>query len=100
MTSEAVVTEASYLLDFSSEAQASLMHLLASGRIRVEHLTPKDRPRIAELMLRYAKLPMDYADATLVVLAERLVAKRVFTLDRKDFGLYTVGKRHFELIPG
>ena len=100
VTSEAVVTEASYLLDFSSEAQASLMHLLASGRIRVEHLTPKDRPRIAELMLRYAKLPMDYADATLVVLAERLVAKRVFTLDRKDFGLYTVGKRHFELIPG
>ena len=80
VTTEAVVTEAAYLLDFSIQSQAALLELLASGRPRVEALSPRDRLRAAELLGKYADLPMDYADATLVVLAERLRARRVFTL--------------------
>jgi predicted nucleic acid-binding protein len=41
---------------------------------------------------------MDYADATLVLLAERLDTMRVFTLDRRDFGVYRVGRRRFETV--
>jgi len=99
VTTEAVVTEAEYLLDFSVEAQAALMHVLASGRPRVESIDVADRPRIAELMHRYADLPMDYADATLVRLAERLGTSKVFTLDRRDFGIYRAGRRRFDLMP-
>jgi len=98
VTTEAVVTEAEYLLDFSSEAQAALMHVLASGRPRVEAIAATDRKRLAELMGRYADLPMDYADATLVLVAERLGAMRVFTLDRRDFGVYRVGRKRFEIV--
>jgi hypothetical protein len=98
VTTEAVVTEAEYLLDFSSEAQAALMHVLASGRPRVEAIAATDRKRLAELMGRYADLPMDYADATLVLVAERLGATRVFTLDRRDFGVYRVGRKRFEIV--
>jgi predicted nucleic acid-binding protein len=44
---------------------------------------------------------MDYADATLVVLAEELGTNRVFTTDRRDFGVYRVrGRRRFEIVPG
>jgi predicted nucleic acid-binding protein len=100
VTTEAVITEASYLLDFSIEAQAGLQHLLSSGRPRVEPVTKADRPRLAELLDKYRDLPMDYADATLVVLAERLGCARVFTLDRRDFGVYRVGRKRFELVPG
>ena len=96
-TTEAVVTEAEYLLDFSSKAQVALMHLLASGRPRVETIATSERPRIEQLMSRYQTLPMDYADATLVLLAERMGTMRVFTLDRRDFGVYRVGKRRFEI---
>lgn len=99
VTTEAVVTEASYLLDFSVEAQAGLQSLLGSGRPRIEHVGVEERVRVAELILRYASLPMDYADATLVVLAERLQAMRVFTLDRRDFSIYRVGRKRFEIIP-
>lgn len=50
-------------------------------------------------MARFADLPMDFADATLVLLAEHLNTTWVFTLDRRDFGLYRVGRRAFRLIP-
>jgi len=42
---------------------------------------------------------MDFADATGVVMAERLGTNRVFTLDRRDFAAYRVGRRVFRIIP-
>lgn len=50
-------------------------------------------------MEKYADLPMDYADATLVLLAERLGVFDVLTLDRRGFTVYrsTQGK-HFTLV--
>ena len=97
VTTEAAVTEASCLLDFSAEAQAALQSLLAAGRPRVEGPLVSERERIAELIRKYRDLPMDYADATLVVLAERLRTRRVFTLDRRDFSVYRVRGKRFEI---
>jgi predicted nucleic acid-binding protein len=99
VTTEAVITEVSFLLDFSTRAQSGLQRLLGLGRPRVEPILLPERPRISELLEKYADLPMDYADATLVVLAERLDCPRVFTLDRRDFGVYRLGRRKFELYP-
>lgn len=51
-------------------------------------------------MEKYADRPMDYADATLVALAEELNADQVFTLDREDFSIYRLqGKRPFRILP-
>lgn len=99
VTTEAVVTEALYLLAFSTRAQRALLEFLASGQPRVEPLGPADWKDAAKLMAKYADLPMDYADATLVVLAERLETSRVFTLDRKDFAVYRVRRRRFVVLP-
>jgi predicted nucleic acid-binding protein len=44
-------------------------------------------PRVMELMERYANVPMSFADACLVALAESTPAARLFTLDR-DFLIY------------
>jgi predicted nucleic acid-binding protein len=44
---------------------------------------------------------MDYADATLVVLAEELDTNQVFTTDRRGFAAYRIkGRRRFEVLPG
>jgi predicted nucleic acid-binding protein len=44
---------------------------------------------------------MDYADSSLVVLAEALGTNLVLTTDRRDFGVYRIrGKRRFEILPG
>ncbi len=44
--------------------------------------------RCKDVMNRYADLPADYADATLVSLADDLDIHVVLTLDRRDFSVY------------
>ncbi|PYQ06663.1 MAG: PA-phosphatase [Acidobacteria bacterium] len=69
---------------------------------------PRRRPatrtslrRSRELVSQYSDLPMDYADATLVALAEELSTSLVFTTDRRDFAVYRIkGRRRFEIVPG
>lgn len=41
-----------------------------------------------ELMIKYLYLPMDLADASLVVLAETIKENRILTTDRRDFSVY------------
>ncbi len=56
--------------------------------------------RCRVLMETYADQPMDYADATLVVLAEELGTEHVFTTDRRDFEVYRFGRdRPFRIVP-
>jgi predicted nucleic acid-binding protein len=44
--------------------------------------------QVPALMKKYANLPMDLADASLVLLAEHLGHGRVLTTDTRDFGTY------------
>jgi hypothetical protein len=99
VTSLAVVTEALYLLGFTIKAQRSLLTLLSAGAVEIADFPSSDLSRASALMERYADLPMDFADATVVVLAERLNTRTVFTLDRRDFGVYRLGRQGFKIVP-
>lgn len=93
-----VVTEAMRLLAFSRKAQDGLAELVE----RAVDVVPMDRadlPRIRTLMDKYANLPLDFADAGLVRVAERLRIATIFTIDR-DFTI--VRPRHvkrFRIVP-
>ncbi len=50
-------------------------------------------PRIAELLVKYADRPMDFADASLVWAAEQSGAREVLTTD-KDFSIYRTRTLH------
>lgn len=51
-------------------------------------------------MEKYQDLPMDYADATQVALAEESQSENVFTLDRRGFSTYRLhGRKAFRLAP-
>lgn len=50
-------------------------------------LTPDDLARVIEVMEKYADLPADFADATLVAIADRLGATEVVSFD-SDFDVY------------
>jgi len=100
VTSLAVVTEAAYLLAFSSRAQCALLSFVAAGGVDLAEFGAAEVSRCAALMQRYEGLPMDFADATLVVLAEQLHTVSVFTFDRRDFGVYRAGRRAFRMVPG
>jgi hypothetical protein len=50
--------------------------------------------------VQHADLPMDYADATLVALAEELDTHWILTTDRRDFGRYRLnGRKSFRILP-
>ena len=50
-------------------------------------------------MDKYFDCPMDYADASIVAVAEKIKTLSVFTLDQGDFSSYRVKKGHRYYIP-
>jgi predicted nucleic acid-binding protein len=101
LTTWPAFTEAMYLLSRAGGAagQDALWRLLTTGRLRIAELSEASVERARQMMTKYADLPMDLADATLVALAEQRRERRVFTLD-DDFRVYRLhGRSHFEIIP-
>jgi predicted nucleic acid-binding protein len=60
---------------------------VSRGGIQAINLLPEDYARVAELNGRYADLPGDFGDLTLVSLSERLDIPEILTLD-SDFDVY------------
>lgn len=99
ITSVAIVTETLYLLDFSLNNQTAFLRWMSTGMIKVATMEPEDFKKIADLMQKYHDCPMDFGDATLVFLADKVRTKRIFTLDHKDFSIYrTLKNQKFEEI--
>jgi predicted nucleic acid-binding protein len=65
----------------------------------VHDSTAEERARMRVLMRQYADTPMDFADASLVALAETLDTRTVFTVDRHFHAYQVNGKDHFIVIP-
>ena len=94
-----VITEAAYFLRHDANAIRLLLREIEMGNLSVFDLGPEDTPRIAELIVKYSDLPMDFTDAALVVSCERFAITTVFTFD-KDFSIYRPSHaRRFETIP-
>ncbi len=99
ITTWPVLTEAFHFLERPAERDL-LWEFILSGALDLSEILPAEIRRMRRLMAKYADLPMDFADASLVVVAERLRLRRVFTLDRRDFRLYRPRHaRSFDIIP-
>ncbi len=85
-----VLTETSYLLSNHSRSSGELevFSLVEKGALGLFDLRQDHVPRIKALMTRYRDLPMDLADASLVILAEELDNGDILSTDRRDFGAY------------
>ena len=92
-TTEAVLTEAVYLLGPTFANQKPALDFIMLGGAELVPLSPSLLKRSTALMAKYADSPMDFADATLVALAEERSIVDIVTLDRKDFSVYRVGAR-------
>lgn len=79
---------------------ASFIRGLPNTKYRLIPLEDKDLLRTADLLDKYHDTRLDFVDATIAAVAERLKITRLLTLDHRDFGL--VRPRHvdrFELLP-
>ena len=91
LTSLASVTEALHLLDFIRNAQTDCLSWVISGAVSVEDIGLEDLIRIRELIIKYADMPMDFADACLVRLGEKYNIAEVATI-YSDFDIYRLNK--------
>ena len=73
---------------------AFLGRLQKQGMFSIFSLRDAHLPRLNELMTQYADLPMDLADASLVLLAEHLGHGRIVSTDRRDFHTYRWKNHH------
>jgi len=88
----AVFAEVSHMLDFSTKAQQDFYKWVMLKGVILSDINQHDMPRIIELTKKYADLPMDFADATLVVTAEKTGIREIISLD-KDFDIYRLPGR-------
>jgi predicted nucleic acid-binding protein len=90
------------MLDPTSIGSRQLREFVVTGGVGVWFMDQPALKRALELMARYADHPMDLADASLVVAAETLETRTIFTVDRGDFSTYRIQRGHahepFEII--
>ena len=73
---------------------------LTSTAVQVEPVTAEDLVRVHEILEQYADSQLDFTDAAIVAIAERLIITRVYTLDRRDFSIIRPSHcYYFELLP-
>ena len=96
-TTVPVLTEAFHLLAPGSIGSRRLMDFVTGGGLTIWDLDDRGLIRAFELMVQYADHPMDLADASLVVIAETMTLRKVFTIDRSDFTTYRIKQGHQHL---
>ena len=87
ISSMAAVTEAMYVLEGSLQARKNLLAWIQGGGLTLIEPEAGDFERVIELIEKYADLPMDFTDAVVVALCERLGITHVASVDR-DFAIY------------
>lgn len=100
VTTGAVITEALHFLQPIAGGAEAIAGFFRQGLVSVDDAFAQSRLDAAVgLMARYRDTPMDFADATLVLLAERLVTPNILTLDERGFRTFRLAeKRRFRLV--
>jgi predicted nucleic acid-binding protein len=90
ITTWPVLTEATHLMQarLSAAVATRFMEHVADGLSVIHAIDAAQSRVIARLMKKYADLPMDLADASLVLLAEHLDDGRILSTDQRDFKTY------------
>ena len=91
VTCDAVLAEACARLNYYGLDQSWVVDLLSAKVLRADFDSNREADRVASLMKKYADGRMDFADACLVVMTERVADSLVVTLDARDFSMY---RRH------
>ena len=99
-STEAVLTEVLYILNFSITAQCAALDFVLESVVEIVPSNTESLKKTKNLMKKYADLPMDFADATIVCLATQTGMQNIVTFDKKDFAIYKLPKKKsFTIMP-
>ncbi len=99
---QSVLSETAYMLTSiaGNPAAARFLRGLTSARFTLAALEAQDMLRIADMLDQYADSRLDFVDASVAAVADRLAITRIFTLDRRDFSMLRPRQGdYFELVP-
>jgi predicted nucleic acid-binding protein len=100
MSTTAVLTELFHLVGDNAREVEAAWAFIRSGAVTVLPISDRDFSDLDALMAKYRDCPMDFADATLVHLAQREALSTVFTIDHDDFETYRIGgRKRFRIVP-
>ena len=78
------------------DAERGLVRSVAAGELRLENLGRGDLHRAEEILTQYGPSGLDFVDASVIAMAERLAITQVLTVDRRHFG--QVWPRHCDAL--
>ena len=87
ITTTAVMTEVLHMIDFNVNVQIDFLQWVAQEGVLLHEVSQRDISRIIELTRKYSDRPMDFADATLVIAAEKTGIRKIISIDA-DFDIY------------
>lgn len=99
---QTTLAEIAYFLtrDFGNAVVSRFLAQMPQTKYRLVALEPEDILRTANLLQQYADTRVDFVDASVVAVAERLRITRILTLDRRDFDIIRPKhSEHFEILP-
>lgn len=95
-TSICVVTEVTHMLDFNVNAQIDFLKWIDSGGLKIFKLEERHFGEIIELFEKYSDIPMDLADASLLIASDELNIKNIISID-SDFNIFkTLRKKYLK----
>ncbi|BAZ53340.1 hypothetical protein NIES4103_60140 [Nostoc sp. NIES-4103] len=97
-----VLPEICYLIAsrLGHRAMRRFVSSLTTSAVQIEPITSEDLVRIHEVLVQYADSQLDFTDAAIVAIAERLRVTHIYTLDRRDFSIIRPSHcDYFELLP-
>jgi uncharacterized protein len=85
-----VLVEVAYLIgrDAGISTVVQFLKGLPASRFKVIEASDLDIERTAQILEQYADSKVDFVDAIVMAMAERLGIKTILTIDRRDFGLF------------
>lgn len=90
LTPQTVLAEVAYLIGRESGIKTVVNFLkgLSKSRFSVTPITSEDILRTADILEQYSDSRIDFVDATVMAIAERLNIVTILTLDQRDFSIY------------
>lgn len=100
---QSVLAETAYLLTrlAGNGKTAEFLAGLGRSKYRLTALVERDITRTAEILRQYVDSRVDFVDASIAAVAERLSIETILTLDHRDFSIIRpLHCSFFQLAPG
>ena len=94
VTTWAVLTEVSHMLDFNLNVQLAFLKWIERGAVEVYEISQSDLSELISMMEKYTNVPMDLADSSLMFVATKEKIENIVSID-SDFDIYRTLKSGF-----